>query len=330
MEQKRYDAFISYRHQPLDMAIAEQIQKLLEAYRPPRSLKNLKKDRIRRVFRDTTELPDSGDLGESLNQALASSDYLIVILSPELKQSKWCMQEIRTFKERHGNRCDHILPVLVRGKPEESIPDLLHTETRTVTDPDGVEREVEVEIEPLCCNVAADTLGQSKKKARTEFLRLAAPILGCGYDDLYRRNLRRARRRALAASLSAFTLISAVLAVVSVFAYKTYIADQNVRSNLVDVYIRNGANCIGLAEIRFWFAFACSFIIVIEDVIFSIERTVQKCSRSLVQHDTTLVYFVWRKFFWLTILVNRIKRFALQGKFLEFRLLETQDLSPCI
>ena len=42
MPEQQYDAFISYRHLPLDMAIASQTQKLLESYKPP---KDIGKDR---------------------------------------------------------------------------------------------------------------------------------------------------------------------------------------------------------------------------------------------------------------------------------------------
>ena len=55
MPEYQYDAFISYRHLPLDMAIASQTQKLLENYKPP---KDIGKDRaIGKLFRDQTELP---------------------------------------------------------------------------------------------------------------------------------------------------------------------------------------------------------------------------------------------------------------------------------
>ena len=80
MEQKyTYDAFISYRHLPLDEAFAERVQELLERYRPPKGVCGSKHTRIERVFRDKTELPTSGDLDQSLRNALLSSRFLIVI-----------------------------------------------------------------------------------------------------------------------------------------------------------------------------------------------------------------------------------------------------------
>ena len=64
-----YDAFISYRHLPLDEAVAGRLQELLERYRPPKGI-GKKNTRIERIFLDKTELPTSGDLGNSLREAL--------------------------------------------------------------------------------------------------------------------------------------------------------------------------------------------------------------------------------------------------------------------
>ena len=248
MNQNHYDAFISYRHKAPDQVIAGTLQGLLEEYRPPKSVAGHRIEKIGRVFRDRTELPDSADLQESLNDALYASDYLIAVLSPEYQKSKYCMDEIRTFKKKNGQRTDRILPILVSGEPDESIPDVLRHQMKEVTDPDGTVHMEEVEVEPLCCDVRADSLRQSKKMLKTEFLRVAAPILGCSFDDLYRRHLRRRRQQLFTVFFSAFLLLGIVLALVSAFAYKTFVAEQKVRSNLVDTYARNGASQIALDD----------------------------------------------------------------------------------
>ncbi len=242
MPEQLYDAFISYRHLPLDMAIASQAQKLLESYKPP---KDIGKDRvIGKIFRDQTELPTSGDLGDSLQRALRSSRFLIVVLSPELKESKWCMEEIHSFKEEHGGRIDHILPILAAGEPADSIPDILRHEKRKIIRPDNTEEWIDVEVEPLCCDVRSDSVAGSLKKLKTEFLRLAAPMLGVGYDDLYRRNQRKKHRRMAIAALSSSVLLAAVVCIVSFFAVQTYHAKQNFQTNLVDTYAHEGASQI--------------------------------------------------------------------------------------
>ena len=240
-EHWEYDAFISYRHLELDQAVADRLQKLLESYRAPRSLGKNHKLRIGRIFRDRTELPTSGDLDNALQQALLSSEFLIVILSRKLKESIWCMEEIRTFKEAHGGRINRILPILVDGEPSESLPDILRYETREVKRPDGQVEKVEVAVEPLCCDVRADSIKGSLKKLKVEFLRIAAPMLGVGFDDLYQRHARRKRRNAVIASSSIIALLTAVLSVISYFAYQTYQAQLRYEGNLVDTYARQGA-----------------------------------------------------------------------------------------
>ena len=199
----RYDAFISYRHLPLDMAVAQKLQTLLETYRPPKNLTGLKRNRIKRVFRDQSELPTSGDLGSDIRQALLDSRYLIVVCSEETKNSLWCMEEIRMFKEAHRGHTDHILPLLVSGEPSEVFPvELLWEPKRTEVSPDvltkkeddvrgeresgsGVtQQEGWVRIEALSADVRAKSRKESLKKLKVEFLRIAAPLLGCSFDGL--------------------------------------------------------------------------------------------------------------------------------------------------
>lgn len=228
-----YEAFISYRHLPLDAMVADYVQKLLEQYRPPRNKSITPGKRIRPIFRDKTELPTSGDLGASLTEALLSSRYLIVVLSEETKNSKWCMEEIRRFKEAHGGSISHILPILVSGEPQDSIPDILRYEERETP---GGER-IRIEVEPLCCDVRAKNRAGVKRQTRTEFLRLAATILGCRYDDLFQRSLRRKNR----IKLGVLAVLSVILGIISFFGVKAYIAEQRYEKNLVDTYTRQGA-----------------------------------------------------------------------------------------
>lgn len=240
-KQWEYDAFISYRHLPLDMAVAENTQKLLENYRAPHSLKKINKRRIERIFRDQAELPTSGDLDNALQRALHASRFLIVVLSRHLKESKWCMEEIKSFKEAHDGKIDHILPILVDGEPDDSIPDILRHETRKIVHEDGTEEMAEVEIEPLCCDVRANSTKGALKKLKTEFLRLAAPMLEVGYDDLYQRHMRVKRRKATIITTSTIVLLLSVISVISYFSYQTYQAQQQYQSNLVDNYAKLGA-----------------------------------------------------------------------------------------
>lgn len=230
----KYDAFISYRHLPLDETIAARIQNLLERYRPPKGACSVKNARIERIFRDKTELPTSGDLDQALQNALLSSRFLIIVLSEETKHSKWCMEEIRLFKEAHGGKISHILPVLVSGDPSESIPELLRYESQI----DSAGNPIQTAVEPLCCDIRSDSVQGAIRKLKTEFLRLAAPLLDCGFDDLFQRHKRRAKQQKLTAACCigalALTLGGALYSTVS--SYRAY------QKNLVDSYIRQGCD----------------------------------------------------------------------------------------
>ena len=100
----KYDAFISYRHAPLDMEIAKKLHKALETYHIPASVrKKTGKKKISRVFRDQEELPIGSDLNDNISSALREAEYLIVICSKDTPESYWVLKEIETFIEmNHG------------------------------------------------------------------------------------------------------------------------------------------------------------------------------------------------------------------------------------
>lgn len=231
---KKYKAFISYRHLQPDQRVAEKLQELLENYRAPHGA--TEKARIGTIFRDKTELPTSSDLDKSLKDALAGSEYLIVILSDRTKESRWCMEEIRTFKEAHGGRINHILPVLVAGEPMNAIPPELRSEVIMV---EGHPKECVVE--PLCCDVRADSWKQQRRLLKKEYLRLAAPMLGCGFDDLYRREQRRRNKRRAAVVSLAFALILLILAVIGVSYVRVRASERRYHKSLMDSYVDQAA-----------------------------------------------------------------------------------------
>lgn len=199
----RYDAFISYRHSELDMFVAKRIHKGLETFPVPRAVaKKTGKKNIKRVFRDQEELPIGSDLGDNIEGALRESEYLIVICSPRTPESYWVQKEITTFIEMHGR--EHVLAVLVEGEPEESFPKEL------LVDDEGKP------VEPLAADVRGAAKAEITKKLKTEIMRLAAPLLGCSYDDLRQRHRERRMRKMM-------VMAGGVAAVAVAFgAYSTY------------------------------------------------------------------------------------------------------------
>ena len=118
-----YNAFISYRHHPEDIKVAETIHRSLERFKVPKALKQQGKS-IERIFRDKEELPITSSLTDTITMALRNSDYQIVICSTHLKDSYWVQREIETFLQTHTK--DKVLTVLVDGdNPYDVIPEIL-------------------------------------------------------------------------------------------------------------------------------------------------------------------------------------------------------------
>ena len=203
-EDFRYNAFISYRRTPHDTLVAREVQHSLERFRLPAGIrKKSGKDRINRIFRDQEELEITADLSGRIECALESSEYLIVICSPEYSQSPWCLHELETFLRLRGH--DHVLCVLSAGEPPSVFPVALLHRVREATAEDGRTVTVDETVEPLAC----DYRGSFRRARRTELPRLAAAMLGCSYDELVMRK-EKYRRRKLAAVLTAAAAAAAL------------------------------------------------------------------------------------------------------------------------
>ncbi len=216
-----YNAFITYRHHPQDIAVAEAIHKGLEHFKVPRSLKKQGKS-IERIFRDKEELPITSSLNDTITQALESSDFQIVICSTHLKDSFWVPREIETFLKTHTK--DQILTVIVDGEPEDVIPEILTY--RDVTDPITGET-VREPLEPLSCDWRLD----KRKAKKVELPRLAAVLLGCAYNDLIQRQKQyQMRRLAIGASIG----IAASLGLAAYFLHTSVQIQKNLNQSLLN------------------------------------------------------------------------------------------------
>ncbi len=191
----KYNAFISYRHSELDMFIAKKVHKGLETFKVPAAVaKKCGKKKIERVFRDQEELPIGSDLNDNISGALATSEWLLVICSPRTPESYWVKKEITSFIEMHDR--EHVLAILIEGEPNESFPEEL------LTDENGNP------VEPLAADVRGKTKAEINKKFRTEIMRLAAPVLGCSFDDLRQRHRERRLKKAMATIAAAGIIVA--------------------------------------------------------------------------------------------------------------------------
>lgn len=205
---EHYNAFISYKHAPLDSRVAAEIQTQLERFRIPKAIQKQSGIRkIQRIFRDKEELLITSDLNETIEEALNHSDFLIVICSHASMESVWVQREIAFFLKTHSKK--QVLTVVVEGEPADVVPQVLREQEVTVTLDSGETETVLMPAEPLSC----DYRGSLRKARREELPRLAAAILGCSYDELRQRQRRyRVRRMSFA-----FAAVAVLLAALSVY-----------------------------------------------------------------------------------------------------------------
>jgi WD40 repeat protein len=197
----QYFAFLSYSHR--DERWAKWLHRALETYRVPKDLIGLPSSdgtalpgRMTPIFRDRDELPTGTDLGVLVTRALERSRYLLVVCSPMAAQSRWVNEEIVQFA-RQG-KGDRVLALIVDGEPNaadigggarECFPPALRYEL------DAGGGLTDRRREPLAADARADKDGKYNAK-----LKLAASILGVGFDRLRQRDVRRRRRRLISMS----------------------------------------------------------------------------------------------------------------------------------
>ena len=159
--------------------------------------------------------PEAADLAETLKRGLESfrvpgrlagrtgvrrveetdEEWLIVVCTPETPGDELVNREIGAWIER--GRFGRILTLLAEGTPDTSFPPSLIYEKKE----DGSI----VEHEPLAANVSGLAGRKREKRLATEQLRLLAPMLGVGYDDLLDRKRKARNRRLLAAGAAVLT-----------------------------------------------------------------------------------------------------------------------------
>jgi tetratricopeptide (TPR) repeat protein len=214
---QRYWAFLSYSH--TDKGWADWLHRALEAYRVPRRLVGRETAaggaprHFKPIFRDREDLAADPDLMDHVQRILERSAFLIVICSPDAAASPWVESEIVRFKQLHGE--GRVLPVIVSGEPfasEESGRESLECFPKALRfhlDADGA-------VGTLPAEPAAADLRPEGDGRRMSLLKLLAGMLGCGLDELIRRDAQRRHGQMLAitaASLAGMVLMGGLTAV---------------------------------------------------------------------------------------------------------------------
>ncbi len=229
---RRYRAFISYSHH--DARIAAWLHRSLESYRVPSRLQGcvgehgLLPERLSPIFRDRDDLGSAGALGPRIESALADSDALLVVCSPDAVRSPWVNEEILAFK-RLG-RPQRIYALIVAGEPHagdgsECFPPALRFEL----DADG--RLGTVATEPLAADLRPGQDGKTLAR-----LKLLSGLLGVELDTLRQREAARRQRRLAAITTLAVLvmLVTSYLAVQAVIAQRAAERRQKQAEALVD------------------------------------------------------------------------------------------------
>ena len=168
----KYDAFVCYKHGPVDSAAALALQRALENYRAPKGVGEKRKP-FGRVFVDEGDLSSCADFGQQIRDALKNSEWLIVICSLDTPLSPWVQLEIDTFLEYHDR--SRILAVLTGGSPDESFPPQLKGNANGVG-------------EIFAAHAISRTPQEAEKQLKGDaLLKIAAPMLNTTFDTLKQR-----------------------------------------------------------------------------------------------------------------------------------------------
>jgi len=196
---------MSYSHS--DARVAVRLHRSLENYRVPKRLRATSgefgpvPERLSPIFCDREELASSADLGKRVQDALADSDALLVVCSPQAARSHWVNEEVLTFKRLGGER--RIYCLIVDGEPNagdarECFPPALRFEIEA----DG--QLGQRPAEPIAADLRSGKDGATRAR-----LKLIAGLLGVEFDTLRQREAQRRHRRMAAiavASLAGMTL----------------------------------------------------------------------------------------------------------------------------
>lgn len=209
----RYKAFISYSH-AADNKLAPMLQSALHRFAKPFYLL-----RAINTFLDKTSLHLTPKLWPLIQEALAKSEFFVILASPMAANSPWVQDEIDEWLRIHSDSVDKILIVLTDGKIEWNsfTQDFNWRETTAL--PKNLQNKFK--SEPLYSDLRwikkSDDLSFRHPQFLDEIGSLAAALHGKPKDAMIGKDLHQYRIFKIVSSLVTITLIS--LVGVTSFAY---------------------------------------------------------------------------------------------------------------
>jgi len=220
-----YDAFISYSH-ALDGALAPALQTGLERFAKP-----WYRPRALRVFRDNANLAANPGLWSSIEKALSSSAWLVLMASPEAARSPWVNREVEWWLANKSPQ--RLLVVLTEGEfAWDDEPG--HSEAAAALPP-ALHRAYDEE--PRWVDLRwlrdVDQVDQSNPRLRECVADLAAAVREVPKDVLVGEHVRQHRRtmrlaRGGVTTLAMLVIVAIVAAVVAVIQRQTAQEQQRI------------------------------------------------------------------------------------------------------
>jgi WD40 repeat protein len=193
----KYRAFVSFSHES-DEKLAVALQSTLSRFAKP-----WYRTRSMRVFQDEASLSANPTLWDSIQQALAQSEFLVLLASPASANSRWVQQEVQWWVKNRS--VDKLVICLTDGVILWDNQAVAFDWDKTTAIPESLKHAFAAE--PLYADFraakAAGKLRDSDLLFRSALLNVAAPLMGRPKDELDSEDIRlhrKARRTAVVAA----------------------------------------------------------------------------------------------------------------------------------
>ena len=168
---------------------------------------------------------EGNDFEEKTAQLLDRCRYLLIICSPDTKDSQPIYERLVYFESKRGKT--NIIAVIVDGEPIDAFPPVFIEEKMVQRIlPDGTIEERAETIEPVASDLRAQNPRQEKQLLRYETVRIVASVLGLVPDMLEQRHNTRRRRRIAAIAITAAVIFLSVGGIFTFFGVRAIAEGQ--------------------------------------------------------------------------------------------------------